>query len=143
MSWILRTLAKHKKRSPSDQMAGVVHLEKHGLSDERTSDGSTAANAADSTSAFHEIDLGLEDWMTSLHGGSRTHEESEEEAMLRRRRREAVIVEEDGQPAGSADIIQRLPVALSGAPVHSAQDLQHIRDEVNLVDFQRIARSTE
>lgn len=143
MSWILRTLAKHKKRSPSDQTAGVVQLEKHGLFDEPTVDGSTAASAPDSTSGFLEIDLGLEEWATSW--GSRTHEESEEEAMLRRRRREAVIIEEDGQPAGSADIIQRLPTDLPDSPMYSAQEveiLQQIRN-VNLVDFQRITQSID
>ena len=137
MSWILRELAKNKKRFPSDQ------IEDFGLFDQPSFD-SGAATTTMNPSVFLE-DMSLEEEWMAMNEGSRTHEESEEEAMLRRRRREAVIIQEDGQPPGSADIIQRLTTDLPGSPADSAQELellQQRRDEINLAALQRITQST-
>ena len=125
MSWILRTVAKNKKRFASDHDAGSVQMKKYGLLDDTASDESAMAAAyrnnlprpnfrehipsmaqSAPTTPLLQASSSAED-RTNLRGGSQTREESVEEQILRRRRREAMVFEDEGRPISSANIIER------------------------------------
>ena len=138
MNWILRTVAKSKKRYPSDHGAGIVQMEKHGLLDDTASDESlfpatwrpdlvrpnfrehipSMAQSAPTTPLL------LEDG-TEIIESSQAREESVEEQMLRRRRREAMVLEDEGMPLSSANIIERAtPEPESPAVINQRRTLE-------------------
>ena len=117
MNGILRTVAKSKKRYPSDHGAGIVQMEKHGLLDDTASEESSTWRPDLLRPNFREHipSMGYSAPATPLLLGdgteiiesSQAREESVEEQMLRRRRREAMVLEDEGMPLSSANIIER------------------------------------